>query len=131
WISPSQPLGIAESRALSGLLTALAVKTVTHVHTTQYTAIAAEKQNAESLAKPFAKHVGHVLFAYIDSMNDPLCILTLDIRRELEPGLFSLCEMLGEYNRYALMASALDSGSKTLMKSLWREYEKQRYVGKG
>ncbi|KAI6138800.1 hypothetical protein BKA82DRAFT_4231072 [Pisolithus tinctorius] len=55
-------------------------------------------------------------------MNDPLYILTLDVRRELEPGLFSLCEMLGEYNRDVLM---------TLMKSLWREYEKQRYVGKG
>ncbi|KIO00541.1 hypothetical protein M404DRAFT_1003794 [Pisolithus tinctorius Marx 270] len=131
WISPSQPLGIAESRALSRLLTALTVKTVPHTHTTQHTAIAAETQKAESLAKPFAKHVGHVLLAYIDSMNNPLCILTPDIRREVEPGLFSLCEMLGEYNRGALMVSALDSGGKTLMKSLWREYEKQRYVGKG
>ncbi|KAI6146719.1 Urb2/Npa2 family-domain-containing protein [Pisolithus tinctorius] len=131
WISPSQPLGIAESRALSRLLTALTVKTVPHTHTTQHTAIAAETQKAESLAKPFAKHVGHVLLAYIDSMNNPLCILTPDVRRELEPGLFSLCEMLGEYNRDALMVSALDSGGKTLMKSLWREYEKQRYVGKG
>ncbi|KIO06242.1 hypothetical protein M404DRAFT_24973 [Pisolithus tinctorius Marx 270] len=93
-----------ESRALRGLLTALAVKTVTRVHTTQHTAIAAETQNAESLAKPFAKHVGRVLFAYIDYMNDPLYILTLDVRRELESGLlFSLCEMLGEYNRDVLM----------------------------
>ncbi|KAI6141673.1 hypothetical protein BKA82DRAFT_29133 [Pisolithus tinctorius] len=67
----------------------------------------------------------HVLLAYIDSMNDPLCILTPEIRRELEPGLFSLCEMLGEHNREALMVSALDSGGMTLMKSFWREYEKQ------
>ncbi|KIO05236.1 hypothetical protein M404DRAFT_999815 [Pisolithus tinctorius Marx 270] len=36
-------------------------------------------------------------------MNDPLYIETLDVRRELEPGLFSLCEMLGGYNRDVLM----------------------------
>ncbi|KAI6102377.1 Urb2/Npa2 family-domain-containing protein [Pisolithus thermaeus] len=132
WVSPSQPLGIAESRALSRLLTTLTVKTVPRTYTTQqHTAIAAEAQKAESLAQPFAKHVGHVLLAYIDCMNDPLCVLTPEMRRELEPGLFSLCEMLGEYNRDALMVSALDSGGKTIMKSLWREYEKQRYVGKG
>ncbi|KAI6156179.1 Urb2/Npa2 family-domain-containing protein [Pisolithus thermaeus] len=132
WVSPSQPLGVAEIRAFSRLLTALTVKTVPPTYTTQqHTAVAAETQKAESLAKPFAKHVGHVLLAYIDCMNDPLCVLTPEMRRELEPGLFSLCEMLGEYNRDALMVSSLDSGGKTIMKSLWREYEKQRYVGKG
>ncbi|KAI6047021.1 Urb2/Npa2 family-domain-containing protein [Pisolithus marmoratus] len=131
WVSPSHPLGVAESRALSRLLTALTVKTVPRTHTTQHTAIVAESHKAESLAKPFAKHVGPVLLAYIDSMNDPLCFLPPEMRRELEPGLFSLCEMLGEYNRDALMVSALDSGGKTIMKSLWREYEKQRYVGRG
>ncbi|KAI6156194.1 Urb2/Npa2 family-domain-containing protein [Pisolithus thermaeus] len=132
WVSPSQPLGVAEIRAFSRLLTALTVKTVPPTYTTrQHTAVAAETQKAESLAKPFAKHVGHVLLAYIDCMNDSLCVLTPEMRRELEPGLFSLCEMLGEYNRDALMVSSLDSGGKTIMKSLWREYEKQRYVGKG
>ncbi|KAI6142824.1 hypothetical protein BKA82DRAFT_4190916, partial [Pisolithus tinctorius] len=53
------------------------------------------------------------------------------IPRELEPGLFSLREMLGEYNQDALTASALDSGGKTPMKSLWREYEKQRWRRRG
>ncbi|KAI5993841.1 hypothetical protein EDC04DRAFT_2613298 [Pisolithus marmoratus] len=52
--------------------------------------IAAETQKAEPLAKPFAKHVGHILLADIDSMNDLLCILTPEIQQELEPGLFSL-----------------------------------------
>ncbi|KIO05026.1 hypothetical protein M404DRAFT_1000115 [Pisolithus tinctorius Marx 270] len=39
--------------------------------------------------------------------------------------------MLGEYNQDALTASALDSGGKTPMKSLWREYEKQRWRRRG
>jgi len=42
-----------------------------------------------------------------------------------------LCGMLNDYSRDALMASATDAGEKALVKALWREYEKQRYVGKG
>ncbi|KAI6022335.1 Urb2/Npa2 family-domain-containing protein [Pisolithus microcarpus] len=119
WVSPSQPLGVAESRAFSRHLTTLTIKTVPRTHTTQqHTTAAAETQKAESLVEPFAKHVAHVMLAYVGSMNDPLCTLTPEMRRELEPGLFSLCEMLGEYNRDALMVSALDSGGKTIMKSL-------------
>ncbi|KAI6017075.1 hypothetical protein EDC04DRAFT_2870150 [Pisolithus marmoratus] len=89
WVSPSQLLSVAEICAF----------------------IAAETQKAKSLAKPFTKHVGHVLLAYIDCMNDPLCILTPEMWQELEPGLFSLCQMLGKYNRDALMVFSLDSGS--------------------
>ncbi|KIK25348.1 hypothetical protein PISMIDRAFT_9705 [Pisolithus microcarpus 441] len=127
WVSPSQPLGIPGSHAFSRLLTALTTKTVPRTHATQqHTVVAAETQKARSLAKPFTKHVGHVLLAYIDSMNDSLCILTPEMRGELEPGLFSWCEMLREYNRDAVMASAFDSGGKTIMKSLWREYERWR-----
>ncbi|KAI6025407.1 Urb2/Npa2 family-domain-containing protein [Pisolithus microcarpus] len=127
WVSPSQPLGISGSHAFSRLLTVLTTKTVPRTHTTQqHTVVAAETQKARSLAKPFTKHVGHVLLAHIDSMNDPLCILTPEMRGELEPGLFSWCEMLHEYNRDAVMASAFDSGGKIIMKSLWREYERRR-----
>jgi len=39
--------------------------------------------------------------------------------------------MLNEYARDALMVSALDASGKAVMKGLWREYEKQRYTGKG
>ncbi|KIO05637.1 hypothetical protein M404DRAFT_948051 [Pisolithus tinctorius Marx 270] len=57
WISPSQPLGIADSRALRRVLTHSLSKVSRH------TAIAAETQKAESLAKPFVKYVEHVLLA--------------------------------------------------------------------
>jgi hypothetical protein len=39
--------------------------------------------------------------------------------------------MLNEHTRDALMVSALDASGKAAMKNLWREYEKQRYTGKG
>ncbi|KIJ68740.1 hypothetical protein HYDPIDRAFT_24992 [Hydnomerulius pinastri MD-312] len=130
WISASQPLAADEGRALARLLTALTSKTVprTHTHTHSSTT---DAPKSESLAKPFSKHAGYVLTAYIDALNDPLCAMTAEMRRELEPGLFALCEMLGEHSRDAIMVSALDSGGKSIMKALWKEYEKQRYVGKG
>ncbi|KIJ21465.1 hypothetical protein PAXINDRAFT_177946 [Paxillus involutus ATCC 200175] len=127
WISSSQPLAADEGRALARLLTTLTTKTVPRAYTHPPT----ESQKPESLAKPFAKHAGYVLIAYIDALNDPLCVMTTEMRRELETGLFALCEMVGEHSRDAVMMSALDSGGKTIMKALWKEYEKQRYVGKG
>jgi len=131
WLSASQPLATDEARALARLLTSLTTKTVPKTHTFAHAQTPTEPQKAESLAKPFTKHASYVLVAYVDAFNDPLCIINAEMRRDLEPGLFALCEMVGEHSRDALMVSALDSGGKTIMKSLWKEYEKQRYVGKG
>lgn len=131
WLSASQPLSTDEARALARLLTSLTTKTVPRTHTYAHPSTSTESQKAESLAKPFAKHASYVLVAYVDAFNDPLCIMNAEMRRELEPGLFALCEMVGEHSRDTLMVSMLDSGGKTIMKSLWKDYEKQRYVGKG
>ncbi|KAI0271531.1 Urb2/Npa2 family-domain-containing protein [Gloeopeniophorella convolvens] len=126
WINPSHPLGVEQSKDLARLLTTLSTKTLIRVH-----GPSAELQKPESLARPLSKHVAYILQAYLDVLNDPLCILAADVRRELLPGLFVLCEMLNEHARDALMVSLLDAGGKAAMKALWREYEKQRYVGKG
>ena len=126
WIEPSHPLGVEESKDLSRLLTLLSTKTQVRVYGTS-----TELSKPESLARPLSKHVACILQAYFEVLNDPLCILPADIRRELQPGLFVLCDMLNEYTRDALMVSALDASGKAAMKGLWREYEKQRYTGKG
>ncbi|KAH9005998.1 Urb2/Npa2 family-domain-containing protein [Lactarius hatsudake] len=126
WINPSRPLGVEESKELSRLFTSLSAKTLVRVH-----GPSAEIQKPESLARPLSKHVACVLQAYLDVLNDPLCVLAADIRRELQPGLFVLCDILNDHTRDALMVSALDAGGKAGMKGLWREYEKQRYTGKG
>lgn len=126
WVNPSHPLGAEESKSLSRLLTSLSAKTSVLVHGTS-----AEPRKPESLARPMSKHVTCILQAYLEALNDPLCILPVDVRRELQPGLFVLCEMLNEHTRDALMVSALDAGGRAAMKVLWRVYEKQRYTGKG
>lgn len=126
WINIQYPLGPEQGKVLARLLQALSVKTVPKGHSTS-----ANLRRATSLAKPFSKHAAYVLQAYVDAMNDPLCILTAGVRKELEPGLFTLCDMLGEQNRDSFMLSALDSNGKAVMKSLWKEYEKQQYAGTG
>lgn len=127
WVNGGHPLAAEEGRALARLLTTLTSKTI--VRTLQSSS--ADSQKAESLAKPFSKHAAYVLKGYVDAMNDPLCVIPLNVRTELQPGLFSLCDMISEHSRDAMMVSALDAGGKATMKALWKEHEKQRYVGKG
>ena len=126
WVSPQEPLGVDEGRALARLFTTLTTKTVVRTHNTS----TIDAQKADSLARPLSKHISVVLKAYVDTLTDPLCILPSEMRRELEPGLFALCEVIGEQYRDAMMIT-LDTAGKAVMKGLWREYEKQRYVGKG
>lgn len=123
WVNISQPLTSDEGKILARLLVTLTTKTIVRSHSSHV-------QKAESLGKPLSKHAAYVLKAYVEAMNDPLCIVGFELRRELEPGLFALCSMLSEHSRDAMMVS-LDAGGKTTLKTLWREYEKQRYVGKG
>jgi hypothetical protein len=136
WINASkQPLGAEEAKALARLFSMLTAKTIARLplrgHHALVTTTAVDAPKAESLVKPFSKHVAYVTLAYIEAMNDPLCVLPLDVRKELQPGLFALCGMLGEHDRDAVMVSALDAGGKATMKALWKEYEKQKYVGRG
>ncbi|EEB91902.1 hypothetical protein MPER_09667 [Moniliophthora perniciosa FA553] len=126
WINVRQPLGPEEAKLVARLLESLTTKTVVKVHGS-----AAENQKAESLTKPFSKHAAYVVKAYIEAVNDPLCVLPLAVKKALQPGLYSLCSMINEYNRDALMVAMQDQGDKSIFKDLWKEYEKQRYVGKG
>ncbi|KAH0590433.1 hypothetical protein H2248_000586 [Termitomyces sp. 'cryptogamus'] len=126
WVNAKQPIGVGEVKVLSRLLETLTTKSMVRNNAPN-----SETQKAESLAKPFSKHAAYVLKAYITAMNDPLCLLPSEHRRELQRGLYALCSMIGDHNRDAMMVSALDAGGKLMMKALWKEYEKQRYVGKG
>ncbi|KAJ6604425.1 Urb2/Npa2 family-domain-containing protein [Mycena vulgaris] len=126
WVNTVCPVGPEEGKALARLLETLTTKT-----TIRSNSSSADTQRAESLSRPFSKHAAYTIKAYIDAMNDPLCILPSELRKELRPGLFALCNMLNDHSRDAMMVSALDAGGKTIMKNLWTEYEKQKYVGKG
>jgi len=126
YINAKHPLGPEEARLLARLLEMLTSKT-----TVRNNRVNTDVQKAESLAKPFSKHAAYVLKAYIEAMNDPLCIISSSLRKELQNGLYALCGMMTDYSRNAMMVSALDAGGKMTMKTLWKDYEKQRYIGKG
>lgn len=126
WINAEQPIGVEEAKALARLLETLATKSMIRNN-----AASLDNQKAESLAKVFSKHAAYVIKAYIEAMNDPLCILPYELRRELHRSLYTLCGMVSDHTRDAMMMASLDAGGKITMKSLWKEYEKQRYVGKG
>ena len=125
WINCSEPLRAEEGRALGRLFVALSTKSTIRSYATSV------RRGAESLAKPFSKHASYILQAYVEANNDPLYVMSQGMRKELLPGLFALCGMLNEHTRNAMMVSALDSGGKSAMKLLWKEYEKQTYTGQG
>ncbi|KAF8649798.1 hypothetical protein AX16_005564 [Volvariella volvacea WC 439] len=126
WLTAQQPLGHEQAKALGRLLETLTVKTVPRKHTS-----IPGSQKAESIAKAFSKHSAYVLKAYIEVMNDPLCLLSSATRKQIAPGLYALCSMMSVHSRDSLMASGLDAGGKATLKALWKDYEKQKYVGQG
>jgi hypothetical protein len=128
WVSPTDSLGSDNAHTMSRLLESLATKTVVRTFAAPPPGSEAA---ATSLARPFSKHAASVIQAYVDAISDPLCTMSASLRKELRPGLFVLCGMLSEHSRDAMMASSLDTSGKIIMKTLWQEYEKQRYVGKG
>lgn len=137
WVSSTLPLGGEEAKALGRLLESLTVKTVVRTQSATTTAAASasfhqEVQKAESLSRPFSKHAAYVLKAYIEAMSDPLCAMSLEVRKELKVGLFALCGMMNVHSRDALMVGGgFDVVGKTILKAIWKEWEVSRYVGKG
>lgn len=126
WLSPSDPLDAEEAKALSRLLEALLTKTIIRTYSSS-----TETAKAESLAKAFGKHAPFVITAFIEAITHPLCVFPADVKKELQAGLFALCEIMKEHDRNALMVTTLGVNGRLVMKALWKEYEKQRYVGRG
>ena len=126
WMTPQEPFRVEEARLLSRLLTSLQTKTISRKPTKNTT-----ERKADSLARPFSKHAPYVLLAFIQAMIDPLCTVPITVRKEMEAGIFALCGMITEHGRDALMVSALDTNGKAIMKTIWKDYERQRYVGSG
>ena len=128
WVSLSEFLGPNEARAVARLLTTLQAKTIPRTFTSKEKE---REKTAASLLDAFSKHAGPVIGSHISNLVNPLVVVSSATWDALEPGLFALCDSMGEHGRDALMASGLDTSGRAVMKSIWREYEKQRYTGKG
>ncbi|KAG8932264.1 hypothetical protein FRC02_001404 [Tulasnella sp. 418] len=139
WISlehgdEHQQLNSESARHLGRVLSAIGAKSVVldgghrkqHEHSSEAT--------IQSLGKPFSKHAASVLMAYAitvsGSDSDMLTTLDRSTREGLEEGIYTLCSIVGEHGRDWVMEN-LNVDGKRIFKSLWSDYEKQRYVGRG
>lgn len=129
----NHPLGSVEARAMARLLTSLTVKTVPRRNTrADAEATQARPAKAASLAGPMARHVPYILLAYVRLLTDLDALISTTVRRDLEPGIGSLCEMIGEKDRDAIMiGGGLDGGGKGVLKMVWERWEESKYVGRG
>ncbi|GJJ11291.1 hypothetical protein Clacol_005523 [Clathrus columnatus] len=126
WINPLESFGESGGAGhLARLLTMFTTKTLVRSRGNN------ELPKAASLARSFARHAPYVLLAYLQAASDPLTYMTAQVRKELQPGLFALCAMTGEHGRDTLMIQNLSAEQKVLLKTLWGNYVKQKYTGKG
>jgi hypothetical protein len=129
------PLGPQEARALARLLTSLNTKSVALPQSLQRKSKAAASGSGErsakvtSLSKALSKHAPYVLAAHVRTLVHPSTHVSMTVRQELRAGLYALCDVTGTHERDALMLAHLDSGERAVLKSLWAEWEAQRYRG--
>ncbi|CAE6500917.1 unnamed protein product [Rhizoctonia solani] len=120
----SQASLAGKATELARLLVGLSTKTVVRLPGSNKPEQAAK---AESLARPFARHAPYLLVAYAESAAD----MSTAVRNALKPGLFALCVMCGTPARDMIMVTMLDTVEKEVFGALWREWEGQKYTGKG
>ncbi|WWC72670.1 uncharacterized protein I206_106634 [Kwoniella pini CBS 10737] len=94
---------------------------------------------------PLAKHVPAILVAYVRAAGDMHSGFSPMVRRDLEPGLFGLCNLVTAGGRayahgregeglgtpFGLGEGTGGEGEKELWAELWRSWSKSRYLGQG
>jgi hypothetical protein len=92
-----------------------------------------------------SKHAPTILVAYVRAAADPWANLGVAARRELEPGLFAVCDIVtvggrggGRGREGEVLGSAFGLGEgvsgeaeKEIWAELWRAWGKKRYTGRG
>lgn len=99
---------------------------------------------AKTLAGPLAKHAPAVLVAYARAASDPWAALAPAVRRELEPGLFALCDVVTAGGRadgrgregegvgvpFGL-GEAHGEAEREVWADVWKSWARKRYTGRG
>ena len=127
------PLGVTEARALTRLYTEIPAKS------TSIATIVAQKRRrlssdehtstTESLARSMSKHAVYILVAYVRCVTQGITTLATPVRQELQAGLFALCDLVNKYERDAVLKGMLDASGQVVFKTLWSDWERQRYKG--
>ncbi|RKP12652.1 Urb2/Npa2 family-domain-containing protein [Piptocephalis cylindrospora] len=84
----------------------------------------------EALGKALGKHVVYLLAEYLSIAADRIAGFDLTVRAELESGIFSLMDLVDEYQRERLLAAQTPVG-KVILKRLHESYLRDhKYKGK-
>ena len=101
------------------------------------------RPGSASIANSLVKHVPAILVAYCRAVGDQWGSISAEIRKELEPGLWSLCEVLtaggrvdarGREGEGLGLPFGLGEGGeveKDVWAGMWLNWGKHRYQGKG
>lgn len=106
--------------------------------------VAATEGEGQKLAGPLAKHAPAILVSYARAASDPWAGLSPAVRKELEPGLFALCEVVTAGGRadgrgregegvgapFGL-GDVHGDAEREVWADVWRAWGKKRYVGRG
>lgn len=98
-----------------------------------------------SLVGQLSKHAPGVLVAYTKAVADPLAGIPVGARREMEPGLFALCEAItaggkAQYGKgpgegvgeaFGLGEGDNSDAEYEVWVDLWQRWSKKRYAGQG
>ena len=130
----SSSLGAAQAAQLSRLIV-----TLTHARLE----VTATKPRPASISNSLVKHVPAVLVHYCRAVADPWGSISREIRKELEPGLASLMEIMtaggrvhargreGEGIGIPFGLGEAGEVEKEVWADMWLRWAKTRYVGKG
>lgn len=121
------PLGLDAAQALRRVLSELAGKTSV-IHVSKKAKPHTPNMN-ETLAKSMTKHAVYILVAYARCVTMPHTTIAPNLRQEILPGLFALCDICGDFERDAALKSMLDASAQLVFKDIWRQWDAQRYKG--
>lgn len=118
----SSHFGIDQARQYSRLLNAITQKS------TMTSTNGLPESKLKTLAKPFSTHATHVIVTFVRNRTMPTFVKG-EIREELTRGMYTLCDILGPWQKNVMMDMLKDEGERIVMRTLWRGWESQRYKG--
>lgn len=132
WVWDGGAKGISrnEAKAVGRLLASLTTKTAT---TLKRKHGAKDKDNLTiSLSAPLSKHAPFVILPYLRACVHAISPIPSALRAELQGGWFEVMDVMGKWEREALMKGFLrddEEAERGVLRGMWRTWEKERYRG--
>ena len=133
WEGGAKGVGKVEAKAVGRLLASLSAKTATSLKRKRDAPILTiQTEVTTSLVAPLSKHAPFILLPYLRSCVHSISPIPSTLRAELQGGWFEIMDVMGKWEREALMKGFLkdeEEAERGVLRQLWRAHEKERYRG--